>query len=497
MESVFRDVRLALRRLRMAPGFTLFAVVSLALGIGVSTAVYSAVRTLFWLPLGVPHQEELVVLTSDRITNISGPDFQDVRAQQSGFKALAASARIRTALVSAEGAEVVLGEAVSGEYFAVLQLGALRGRLLTPADERESARVVVLSERFWRQHMRGDPAAVGRTIRLGGLPFEVAGIIRGSFSGLDRRRSVWIPVTAIPAAGRASFDAWGDLTDRRAAVFTVWGRLRREISPARAAGELEVIGQRLDAVSPLGRDRSAPVFDPRTRRHPARVGGDQHRRRDDHDRRRRAAAGGVLQPREPRARQGHVAIGRDRRAQRARRVPLAPRARTADRVGDRRGRRGCARRLRALSAGRLFHDRSPDGIRTDDAAAPGGKSGGARRIGGRIAARAAGVRPVAGAAGDQEQRARGLRLRPRGHAAEMASASKSGGLAGVRLRSAAARRRHGPVGDRRVRRRCDGAVGWPHSRDRPDRLHPQRPRRIADAAAGGHATHQPARTAGD
>ena len=66
MEPILRDVRMALRRLRMAPGFTLFAVLSLALGIGVSTAVYSAVRTLFWLPLGVPHQEELVVLTSDR-----------------------------------------------------------------------------------------------------------------------------------------------------------------------------------------------------------------------------------------------------------------------------------------------------------------------------------------------------------------------------------------------------------------------------------------------
>ncbi len=216
MDSLLRDIRLALRRLRMAPGFTFFAVASLAVGVGVSTAVYSAVHTLFWLPLGVPHQEELVVLTSDRITNVSGPDFQDVRAQQSGFKALAASTRIRTALASSEGAEIVLGEAVSGEYFAVMQLGALRGRLLTPVDERESSRVVVLSERFWRQHMHGDAAAVGRPIRLGGLPFEVVGVIRGSFHGLDRfaSRSVWIPLGTVPANARAAFDVWGDLTMR-------------------------------------------------------------------------------------------------------------------------------------------------------------------------------------------------------------------------------------------------------------------------------------------
>jgi predicted permease len=257
MDSLVRDIRLALRRLRMAPGFTVFAVLSLAVGIGVSTAVYSAVRTLFWLPLGVPHQEELVVLTSDRITNISGPDFRDVRAQQSAFKALAASTRIRTALASAEGAEVVLGEAVSGDYFTVMQLGALRGRLLTPLDERESSRVVVLSERFWRQHLHGDPTAVGRTIRLGGLPFEVVGVIRGSFHGLDRfaSRSIWIPVGAVPSAARPSFDAWGDLTMRQAAVFTVWGRLRPGVSPARAASEVQVFGQRLDAVYPRAKDR--------------------------------------------------------------------------------------------------------------------------------------------------------------------------------------------------------------------------------------------------
>jgi predicted permease len=257
MEQMLRDVRLALRRLRMAPGFTVFAIVSLALGIGVSTAVYSAVHTLFWLPMGVPRQDELVAITSDRITNMTGLDFQDVRAQQSSFTALAASTRIRTALVSAEGSEVVLGEAVSGEYFTTMRLGALRGRLLAPLDERESSRVVVLSERFWRQHMRADPAVVGRTIRLGGLPFEVVGIIRGSFHGLDRyaMRSVWIPVGAIPANARASFDVFADLTMRQRAVFTVWGRLRPEIAPARAASELQVIGQRLDAAYPRGNDQ--------------------------------------------------------------------------------------------------------------------------------------------------------------------------------------------------------------------------------------------------
>ena len=257
MDAVLRDIRLALRRLRATPGFTLFSVASLAVGIGVSTAVYSAVRTLFWLPLGIPYQEELVALTSDRTTFVSGLDFQDVRTQQSAFRALAASTRIRTALVSADGAEIVAGEAVSADYFTVMQLAPLRGRLLSEADDREASRVVVVSERFWRQFMHGDPAAVGRTIRLGGLPFDVVGVIRGPFRGIDSftTRSIWIPSRAVPPNGHASFGAWGGLTSRQAAVFTVWGRLRAGVSPARAASDVAVIGERLDAVYPLGRDR--------------------------------------------------------------------------------------------------------------------------------------------------------------------------------------------------------------------------------------------------
>jgi putative ABC transport system permease protein len=255
VEQIVREFRLAFRRLRMAPGFTIFAVASLALGVGVSTAVYSAVRTLFWMPLGVPHQDALVVVASGRVLAMSGLDFQDLRAQQTSFSAVAASTRMRTAFASTEGAEIVLGDAVSGDFFTVMQLSALRGRLLGVVDERESARVVVLSERFWRQQMHADPAVVGRSVRLGGLPFEVVGVVRGTFRGLDRfqSKSVWIPASAVPAGGEMTFGAWGDLTKRQPSVFAVWGRLRPGVLTAHAASEVAVIGQRLDAAYPRGR----------------------------------------------------------------------------------------------------------------------------------------------------------------------------------------------------------------------------------------------------
>jgi putative ABC transport system permease protein len=258
MESLVRDFRLALRRLRMTPGFTLFAVVSLALGIGVSTAIYSAVRTLLWMPLGVPRAEEIVALTSSRVMlAVSWPDFQDLLAQQTSFRVLGASSPIRTALASPRHAEIVMGDAVSGGYFAAIEVAPLHGRLLNPNDERESARVAVISESLWRRHFQADPAVVGLSVRLGGLPFEIVGVVKGTFHGLDRfwARSVWVPVTALPAESLTTFNSYGGAGDRARASAVAYGRLKPDVPVARAIGEAGVIGQRLDAAYPRDRQQ--------------------------------------------------------------------------------------------------------------------------------------------------------------------------------------------------------------------------------------------------
>lgn len=259
MESLARDFRLALRRLRLTPGFTLFAIVSLALGIGVSTAIYSAVRTLIWTPLGVPRAEELVALTSGRVMPAaSWPDFQDLLAQQTSFRALGAASSIRTALASPRNAEIVMGDAVSGGYFATIGVAPRHGRLLNPHDERESARVVVISEALWRRHFQSDPSVVGQKVRLGGLPFEVVGVVKGSFHGLERffTRSVWVPSTAIPVGPESvPFSTWGGIGDRARSSVAVYGRLKPGVPVERAAGDVNVIGLRLDAAYPRERQQ--------------------------------------------------------------------------------------------------------------------------------------------------------------------------------------------------------------------------------------------------
>jgi hypothetical protein len=180
MDTPTRDVRFALRRLGQAPGFTVFAVVSLALGIGVSTAIYSAVRTLLWMPMGIAQPERAVAwMRMGRAqATMSWPDFVDLRSQQGSFMTVAA-ARMRSAPFAAGAlADTVLAEGVSGEYFETLGLTPLRGRLLQRADEDRAARVAVVSERFWRTRLAADPSIVNHVVKIGGEPFELVGIVR-------------------------------------------------------------------------------------------------------------------------------------------------------------------------------------------------------------------------------------------------------------------------------------------------------------------------------
>jgi predicted permease len=277
MQQLARDMRLAMRRLRASPGFTLFAVTSLALGIGVSTAIYSAVRTLLWMPLGIPKAGELIVVHNPRtFPAMSWLDFRDMRGQQTTCRAVAAAVTVRTALRAANASETVFGGAVSGDYFSVIEVRARLGRLLHPQDETSMARVVVVSEAFWRTRLHADPAIVGQRLTLGGAPFEIVGVVSGTFRGLELvlPQAFWIPVT-VAAAAPGSLGLTSEVfTARATRDFAVWARARPNISIAQVTAEMTVIGQRLDAAYPL------PVAGPRTftRDWEAHVAGQERRR---------------------------------------------------------------------------------------------------------------------------------------------------------------------------------------------------------------------------
>ena len=264
MHSLLGDVRMALRRLSRSPGFTLFAIGSLALGIGVSTAIYSAVRTLLWMPLGVPDEQALVAVTSKGARNrvMSWVDFDEFRARQTTASTVAAAVSIHTALSAGSVSRTVFGEAISGHYFATIGIAPRLGRLIDARDEATSARVIVVSEGFWRGALNADAAVIGRTLRVGGTAFELIGVAAGHFHGLDPfvPSAVWVPATAVRGNPQPFELSPNEFVRRGYRGFAVWARLRPGTSVAQFASEATVLGQQFDAAFPAAVDRArSPV----------------------------------------------------------------------------------------------------------------------------------------------------------------------------------------------------------------------------------------------
>jgi predicted permease len=257
LDGMVSDVRHAVRRLRAAPAFTLFAFVSLALGIGATTAIYSTVHTLLWRPAGIAEPEDVVNLVragapAAARSTMSRPDFRDFSSQQTSFSGLAASEPFQAAIAGGRLVETLHGEAVNGAYFRTLGIEPRLGRLIQPADERPGAPpVVVLSERLWRSSFAGDPRTVGTVVTIAGVRFEVIGVAPSSFLGLVPYlpTGAWVTLDASPAVATAA--KYGvDVRSRHRLTVSLKGRLAAGRTIEQATAEVALVGQRLDAEYP-------------------------------------------------------------------------------------------------------------------------------------------------------------------------------------------------------------------------------------------------------
>lgn len=225
--SLGRDLKYAVRSLRRSPGFTLVALVTLALGLGANTAMYSLVQATLFTPPPVRDAHELVgVYTTSRRgfprSSTSYPDFLDYRTEATLLEDLAGTSALPASLGDDErGTRFVSLLAVTGNYFDVLGIDAHRGRLLAPQDDglRAGESVVVLSHDLWASHFLADPDVVGSTIRLNGSPFTVVGVTKPEFSGLrlDFRPDAWLPMQSAAKLGSGAMerpDIWESRTDR-------------------------------------------------------------------------------------------------------------------------------------------------------------------------------------------------------------------------------------------------------------------------------------------
>jgi predicted permease len=260
--DLLQDLRYGVRILAKHPGFTTVAALALALGIGVNTAILSAVNAFVLRPLPVENPTELIVLHSGKKMDaevwgeFSYPNYVDLREQNKSFSDLCASEEASAGISSSESrsagdnerAEVVWGELVSSNYFDVMGVKPVLGRGILPEEDStpNAHPVTVISHSLWQRRYSADPGVVGKTIYLNGHPFTVIGVMPESFLGSTfyLRYAFWAPLTMAQQFGRRA--EWQ--TDRGYAFLSLYGRLKPGLTMAQAATDLnlvtETLGQR-------------------------------------------------------------------------------------------------------------------------------------------------------------------------------------------------------------------------------------------------------------
>jgi predicted permease len=202
LQDLGQDVAFALRQCRLRPGFTAAAVLTLALGIGATTAIFSAVYAVILKPYPFPNPERvLYVFTTWRegVGATSVGNFNYLRQRVTSLEQFAAGSYSSFNLSDDAAPERVLGMRVTWNYFPVFGIPPLHGRTFA-ADEDQPGRerVVVLSHRLWQRRYAGDPAIVGRQIRVSGVPHDILGIMPAAFDEMDTARELWVPAAFTP-----------------------------------------------------------------------------------------------------------------------------------------------------------------------------------------------------------------------------------------------------------------------------------------------------------
>ena len=244
-QDLWQDLRYGARKLRKSPGFTLVAVMTLALGIGANSAIFSVVNAVLLRPLPFEEPEQLVRVfgTNARRGSFSRPhsylNFSDLRGQNQTFESMAAYSGMTAALSGAEAPEQITGVIASGDIFRVLRAKPLMGRLLEPGDERPGgSNAVVIGHGLWQRRFGSDPQIVGRSIKLDGREREIVGVTPADF-GFEF------------VTGAADFWTAIDPTasgyQQRGAIFLeAIGRLKPGVTLGQAGADLEVVSSRLE-----------------------------------------------------------------------------------------------------------------------------------------------------------------------------------------------------------------------------------------------------------
>ena len=251
LEHLARDGRQALRGLSRNPGFTVVALLTLALGIGATAAIFTVIDGVLLRPLEYRDPDRLVVLQYKRGNTIAAANFLDFRSQSRSFEAVGAAESWSPNLTGGDRPEELEGLHLSSDVLPMLGVEPLLGRFFLPEEEHAgSHRVVVLSFELWQTRFSGDPAAVGTSLTIDGEPYQVIGVMPWGFRFAPfwaTGARLWAPLVLDQRSG-----------DRAGASLRVFARLRQDVTLAAARNEVAGIAARLEQAFP-GTNRDGTV----------------------------------------------------------------------------------------------------------------------------------------------------------------------------------------------------------------------------------------------
>ena len=255
MDKLLQDINYSLRTLLKSPGFTIIAVLSLALGIGANSAIFSLADALLLRPLPVHAANAVVAISTDPanesgvVGGVSYPDYRDFRDKSHSFDGIVASNlwRVSMAKSANDNAHMRGALMVSGNFFQVLGVEPTLGRGFLSEEDAIAGRnaVAVLAYDFWRTEFGADASIVGRTVRINGIDFTIVGIAPQKFIGVDQyvRPHLYIPAAMMQRLSASQEDP---MEDRKSHNFDVLGRLKPGVAREAAQAELATIWKALE-----------------------------------------------------------------------------------------------------------------------------------------------------------------------------------------------------------------------------------------------------------
>ena len=257
MQTLWQDLRYAVRMLRKNPGFTLVAVLTLAMAIGANAVVFSVLNALILHPLHLPQAESLYGIQhgNEASSYQSYPDYLDLRDRNRSFDGLAAYDAAQVGLDTGENTTRVWIVLVSGNYFDVLRLQPYLGRFFHSADEHgpNSAPYIVLSYDYWHTHFQDDRGVVGRVAQVNKHPYTILGVAPPGFNGT---LVFFNPGFFVPIVNQEEVEGENDLDARgKRWVFMTLGHLKDGVTPAQAVADLNSIGSYLEKTYPKDDDK--------------------------------------------------------------------------------------------------------------------------------------------------------------------------------------------------------------------------------------------------